>query len=446
MKIQNRIIFGIFFIVLTFLTCFLTVDAKGTKGQSTEDIHNAQVEKDDEILAKDPSTLTKEEQKRLTKIQKAQVQKRSLYEKRAIRKLSNTQPKTYDEYERMSQDIDTSDLQDFNPKFVKDPFYAKVPAPEFEVLRYNYPAGSREINLSNLKVKRHARSIGVLSPDYKYVVYSDVNYDVGMRKASTDVYLIPTPTKEVRAKRRIAYLEAKEKELRTLNEELTQNKRLASYEKKNKKRRIKQLQKEIEEIKVANQTQNKLDEEYEKNDTPSQKAGRILLESHIKDRIKTPILSTGLYDMNYGVQRTLTVIDWSKKSDKILIKERISKDGDGTWQTNIWVYDMETKETKKLDEIRQAIEYYWNKNRLIDLYYYRFDIYPLGWDAQHPDRILLYAYGYNKENELSPKFLGTWSIDYKGEQSHLVSVTKTGYVVQANGFCLKTKNLGYYEK
>ena len=128
------------------------------------------------------------------------------------------------------------------------------------------------------------------------------------------------------------------------------------------------------------------------------------------------------------------------------MKEKIQKEGDGLWQTNIWVYDLNTKTSKKLDAIRQAVEYYWNKNQIVDLYYYRFDIYPLGWDAQRKDKILAYVYGYNKNSGATPKFLGTWAIDSKGEASQLISVQKTGYVIQANGFCLRTKNLEYYEQ
>ena len=80
------------------------------------------------------------------------------------------------------------------------------------------------------------------------------------------------------------------------------------------------------------------------------------------------------------------------------------------------------------------------------MHYYRFDIYPLGWDAQRKDKILTYIYGYNKNTGSTPKFLGTWATDADGSFSQLISVQKTGYVIQANGFCLKTKNLEYYER
>ena len=59
-----------------------------------------QIQKDDEILSKPKESLTNSEKKRLKKIEEAQTQKRSLYEKRAMKHLANEQPKTYDEYER----------------------------------------------------------------------------------------------------------------------------------------------------------------------------------------------------------------------------------------------------------------------------------------------------------------------------------------------------------
>lgn len=438
-------------ILTSFLILFAVftigyTEAKNQNGLSTEELHRLQVQKDDEILAKDPSTLTVEEQIRLQQIKKAQTQKRSLYEQRGMRKLANEQPKTYDEYEKMSEEIKSKDLNDFNPQFKKDPYYEKVPEPKIEVVRYNYPAGSKEINLNSLITNRHAHSTGVISPDNTKVAYTDVNYEVNMRKASSDIYIIPVNPLESKTQKRLKYLQSKEAQLNTMKTELEQNKNLTRVEKQILKDKIKELSKEIEKLRIANQAQNEEDNRASQNDTPAQRTGKLLLQAHIKDRIKEPILSSGIYNNDYGVQRILTIVDWSQNSKLLAVKEKISKEGDGTWQTNLWVYDFETGKSKKLDEVRQAIEYYWNKNRSVDLYYHRFDIYPLGWDAQHPDRILLYAYGYNKNSGNSPKFLGTWSIDYKGEQSHLVSVLKTNYIVQANGFCLKTKNVDYYER
>ena len=437
---------SLIFLIIFFSAGFGFLKANAFNGGSTELTQKEQIEKDDEILSKDINSLTSEELKRLNRIKSAQTIKRSGYEKRAAKALSHEQPVTVEEYERMSKDVKSSDLQDFNPKFTKDSRYSKVPEVEVQTVRYNYPGGSRELDLSKLQTERFVNSIGVLSPDEKTVAYSEVNYDVGMRKSSSNVYIIPVASEADREQKKGSYLQAKQEQLKNLNEELIQNTTLSETQKWQIKKKIKELTKEIKRIQDENAQASANSAVNTSPPTPAQRIASILMQTHIKDRIKEPILSVGNYEMDYGIQRTLTIIDWSNNSKRLLIKERIGKEGDGIWQTNIWVYDFETNQAKKLDEIRQAIEYYWKKDRLVDLYYYRFDLYPIGWDARHPDRILLYVYGYTKNSGTPPKFLGTWSIDYKGEKSQLVSMQKTDYILQANGYCLKTKNLEYYER
>ena len=121
-------------LILSTVFSFGFITAQANKGLSTEELHNLQVQQDDAILAKDPSTLTPEEQKRLEQIKAAQKQKRSRYEQRAMRHLANEQPKTYDEYEKMSQEIKNKDLQEFNPQFKKDKYY-------YEMLFSDYKRG-----------------------------------------------------------------------------------------------------------------------------------------------------------------------------------------------------------------------------------------------------------------------------------------------------------------
>ena len=442
MKIKNKL--GVLFLISFFMFLSGLMCACALSGQPTSQTAKTQADIDREILAKDPSSMTKEEYKRYLVIKKAQTIRRSGYEKRAAKKLANDQPKTYDDYEIMSAEKKNSELMDFNPQFKKDPKLVNVPDVEVQVVRYNYPGGSRELNISTLKSSRHIISQGVLSPDGKLIVYSDVDYVPAMKRTSSNVYLIPVVTKEYKAQKRAEFLKAKEERLNNLIVQINTDKTLSLGEKKAKKDEIKRLKKEIVEIRKANLEQDAKD--ANQTLSPMQTRAMALVQTHIKDRIKDPVLSSGLNAADYGVERTLTVVDWSENSDKILIKEKIMKEGDGLWQTNIWVYDLNNKTAKKLDEIRQAIEYYWNKNQIVDLHYYRFDIYPLGWDAQRKDKILVYVYGYNKISGATPKFLGTWAINSDGTESQLISVQKTGYVIQANGFCTKTKNLEYYER
>ena len=88
-SIVKKRLFISFLILLLFSSC--TIYAKNQNGLSTEELHRLQVQKDDEILAKDPSSLTVEEQERLKQIKAAQTLKRSRYEQRAMRKLANEQ-------------------------------------------------------------------------------------------------------------------------------------------------------------------------------------------------------------------------------------------------------------------------------------------------------------------------------------------------------------------
>ena len=156
--------------------------------------------------------------------------------------------------------------------------------------------------------------------------------------------------------------------------------------------------------------------------------------AHVNQGKKT-ILRTGMDSLDLDIQKTLTVVDWSADGKRIAVKEKISFTPDGLWKTNLLVFDLETGRTKNLSEVRSAIQYYWQKNHGLYLKDYRWDIYPLGWDALNPDRILVFAYAATGEK---PKFLGTWSIDYHGDRSMLMSLTSTNFKVSQNGMCLKT--------
>jgi hypothetical protein len=63
------------------------------------------------------------------------------------------------------------------------------------------------------------------------------------------------------------------------------------------------------------------------------------------------------------------------------------------------------------------------------------DIYPVGWDTNNPDRIIVYGFAYTKNSQ--PKFLGTWSIDYKNSSPKLLALTKTDFEISTNGLCLR---------
>lgn len=152
---------------------------------------------------------------------------------------------------------------------------------------------------------------------------------------------------------------------------------------------------------------------------------------------QTPVklLQTGMSEEYPTLFRTLTVVDWSEDGTKIAVKERIGSSTFGIWQTNLWVYDLNDNTSKQLVEVRDAVKYWWKKNRKVNLDDYRWDIIPLGWDEVNKDRIVVCAYAYTKDR--SSKFLGMFSVDSKGNNSQLISINPMSVKISANGLMLK---------
>ncbi len=167
---------------------------------------------------------------------------------------------------------------------------------------------------------------------------------------------------------------------------------------------------------------------------PLKKTGTPLsriMSANAVHRIPEPILSTEkAIDNNYTF-RTLTPIDFSSDGTKLLVKEKLGNSHDGIWQTNAIIYDFETKNSYNLVELRDSIIYYWKEYKNLRLDDVRWDIYPLGFLKDEPDRVAAYAYAYTGRR---PIFLGIWSTD--GEQSRLISFDIEQVAISVNGFKL----------
>lgn len=155
--------------------------------------------------------------------------------------------------------------------------------------------------------------------------------------------------------------------------------------------------------------------------------------ANIINRLPEPILSTEKDIREKCIFRTITPIDFSPDGSKLLAKEKIGNINDGIWQTNVLVYDFNKKTARKIPEIREAIKFYWKNNGNLILNEKRWDIYPLGFDANNPERIVVSSYGYTGGK---PNFLGTWSIDCQGERSLLISLFKENVPISINGYKL----------
>ena len=147
-----------------------------------------------------------------------------------------------------------------------------------------------------------------------------------------------------------------------------------------------------------------------------------------------PFLTVGMDEVLDFQFKTLYPIDWSKDSMKIAFKEKIGSNLAETWKTNVIIYDFKTQRFKRLTAVREAIIYWWRQNKQLELNNYMWDIFPVGWDKNNPDRIIVYAYAFT---ESKPFFLGTWRIDYEEGKSNLESINSTNIEIDLNGYGLK---------
>lgn len=141
--------------------------------------------------------------------------------------------------------------------------------------------------------------------------------------------------------------------------------------------------------------------------------------ANVIKRNPTPILSTEKEISQKFTFRTMTPIDFSPDSSKLIAKEKIGNIHDGIWKTNLWLYDFDSQTAQNLSQIRTDIEHHWKITKNLSLGEKRWDIFPLGFDAQNPDMIVVAAYGYTG---FRPVMLGIWGINYRNHTTSLISM------------------------
>ncbi len=155
--------------------------------------------------------------------------------------------------------------------------------------------------------------------------------------------------------------------------------------------------------------------------------------ANIVQKVEKPLISTEKDIETKFIFRTLTPIDFSADNKKLVVKEKVGHRHDGIWKTDLWVYDFEKQEALKIPQIREAIINYWAQAGGVDFEENRWDIYPMGFDANDDNRVILCAYAYTGE---VPKFLGTWSIDVEGNNSKLEDLEGSDIPVSVVGYRL----------
>ena len=166
-----------------------------------------------------------------------------------------------------------------------------------------------------------------------------------------------------------------------------------------------------------------------------------ILKANVARRNPNPLLSTDKVIDNYAAFRSLTPVDFSADGSKLLIKQKIGSSEDGIWETTPFVYDFNNKTDYDLTAVRDAIVYFWKEYMQLNLVDNRWDIYPLGFSTEEPDRVIVQGFAFTG---VVPVFLGTWSIDWQGNQSRLVSFDKN-YIPKVGSYGYKVIKDGVEE-
>lgn len=138
----------------------------------------------------------------LTNTQKKQLR----YEKRVLKnearynhKLSLQKKSGYmlnSQYEAESYVKDkTKESFDFIPKPDKKD-WKYYPEPTYKIVRYNDPPGTHELNIHRpVKFNRSEILPGIISPDFKYMIYPEISYFVTKNAIGCDLYILPLDLK-----------------------------------------------------------------------------------------------------------------------------------------------------------------------------------------------------------------------------------------------------------
>ena len=265
-----------------------------------------------------------------------------------------------EEYEDISVGKDRMFIKVEDAQTPPAPDMKYVPQYTYKFVRYNNPPGNHELRLPrSLNFDRQLNVQGIVSSDFKKLVYPSVYYYADDQCTTCDLFLLPLDTSL--------------------------------------------------------------------NDTER------VLKANVVHRVEKPLISTEKSIDDRFVFRTLTPVDFSEDNTRLVVKEKTGYIHDGIWKTDLWVYDFNTEKAKKLVEIRDAIINYWQIAGGVNFDDRRWDIYPLGFDVNDQNRILVCAYAYTGK---IPKFLGTWSIDVDGERAELMALNGTNLPVSMVGFKL----------
>jgi len=283
--------------------------------------------------------------------------KRKKKQKPVVQKMVETKQ----DWEKEAQNVNLEQrkLNDFQPpKSDKKHYYPEI---KYVFERYNYPAGSREVNIDDIKKNLVSYPFMAVDLNIHYGAYSRFYYNPENNQISSEIFV-------------------------------------------------------------------------EKLDTLRTKQDRII-NYHHEQKKRTPVLSSGTNVTYKNLYNGLTVVDWDKSSNKVLIKEKIGSTLGGIYQTNLYVYFLDKNKTVKLSRLHDAIHDYLLDYQDLQISNYRYDIKPLGFSAEDENKVIALAFVLdNKNNKI---FLGAWQYNCLSGEIRLLSDVKSQYNIASSALFLR---------
>ena len=283
--------------------------------------------------------------------------KRKKKQKHQIQKMVETKQ----DWEKESQNVNLNQrkLKDFEPlKSDKKHYYPEL---NYVFERYNYPAGSREINIDDVKKNLISCPYMVVDLNFHYGAYPRYYYNPENNQISSEIYV-------------------------------------------------------------------------EQLDNMRTKEDRIINFHHEQEK-RTPVLSSGV-DVTYkNLFSGLTIVDWDKNSNKVLIKEKTGSTLNGVYRTELYVYFLNTNKTVKISRLHDAIYDYLLDYQDLQISKYSYDIRPLGFSASDDNAVISLAYVFDKNGK--EIFLGAWQYNCLTGEIRLLSDMKSQYDITSSGLYLK---------
>jgi len=257
-----------------------------------------------------------------------------------------------------------------NPKLIE-----KTDWPTF-FEKYNNTPGSMELNLEKLLLDKSARSQGVISPDFKLMVYTECYYHPSNQQTSSAFFIYPLDT-------------TKGKKQRVIEANVFAGARKTPL-----------LSSSIEDLRQF------LFSSFTVVDWS--KDNKMVL---LKEKVGSSI--DGIY------QTYVWVYFLGDEED----------DMDETAYLN-------GSYGKKYFELNETIKEYWYKKDRLNLNHYRWDIKPLGFLAKDENIVACAAYTYDEKFK-EHIFLGLWGINITtGENSLLSETLDNAFEISTNGSIL----------